>query len=256
MGFFEKLYGEVPQALGDLPNISFPRLSTPKITFLEELITNDEIKKALFDIAPLKAPENDGYHAHFFQSQWDILVSWDFISASLMAVEVPEFLRKVIISAISSSSMQILWNGVLTQKFKLARGIHQGCPLPLYFFVLCMDWLGHLIRADINIGISNDDRNQIVQMFGFQEVQNLGTYLVVPLFHNRLGLLEMAKVFVVGRTLESQRHLTNSERIMRGIGQSNSCTMCRLEFEDMAHVLRDCPAVKDVGMHVLSNHLK
>ncbi|KAH1039675.1 hypothetical protein J1N35_041418 [Gossypium stocksii] len=36
MGFFEKLYGEVPQALGDLPNISFPHLKPSNITFLEE----------------------------------------------------------------------------------------------------------------------------------------------------------------------------------------------------------------------------
>ncbi|KAA3460943.1 Retrovirus-related Pol polyprotein LINE-1 [Gossypium australe] len=79
-------------------------------------------------------------------------VSWDFISASLTAVGVPEFLRKVIMSAISSSSMQILWNGVPTQKFKPARGIRQGCLLSPYLFVLCMDWMGHLIRSDIDIG--------------------------------------------------------------------------------------------------------
>lgn len=31
-----------------------------------------------------------------------------------------------------------------------------------------------------------DVRNQISQMFGFQEVQNLGTYLGVPLLHERI----------------------------------------------------------------------
>ncbi|KAA3464882.1 LINE-1 reverse transcriptase isogeny [Gossypium australe] len=79
-------------------------------------------------------------------------VNWEFINAFLMAVGVPEFLRKVIMSAISSSSMQILWNGVPTQKFKPARGIRQGCPLSPYLFVLCMDWLGHLIKSNIDIG--------------------------------------------------------------------------------------------------------
>ncbi|KAG8490157.1 hypothetical protein CXB51_015895 [Gossypium anomalum] len=52
-------------------------------------------------------------------------------------------------SAISSSSMQILWNGVPTQKFKPKRGIRQGCLLSPYLFVLCMEWLGHFIRTEI-----------------------------------------------------------------------------------------------------------
>lgn len=30
-----------------------------------------EIRNALFDMAPLKAPSSDGFHALFFQKQWD-----------------------------------------------------------------------------------------------------------------------------------------------------------------------------------------
>lgn len=137
-----------------------------------------------------------------------------------------------------------------THKFKLVRGILQGCLLSPYLFVLCMDWLGHIIRMKIENGnwepirlsrngraisylfftndlvifckahldqarlldsilnqfceilghkinvrksniffskiISGDVRNQITQMFGFQEVQNLGKHLSVPLFHKRV----------------------------------------------------------------------
>lgn len=79
-------------------------------------------------------------------------VSWEFIDASLSAAGIPIFLRKVIMSAISSSTMQILWNGVPTRKFKLIRGIRQGCPLLPYLFVLCMDWLGHTIQKEMEIG--------------------------------------------------------------------------------------------------------
>lgn len=53
---------------------------------------------------------------------------------------------------ISSSTMQILWNDVTTQKFKLARGIRQGCPLSPYLFVLCMEWLGRIIHVKIDEG--------------------------------------------------------------------------------------------------------
>ncbi|KAA3486895.1 Retrovirus-related Pol polyprotein LINE-1 [Gossypium australe] len=52
-------------------------------------------------------------------------VSWDFIRASLEVVGVPEFLRKRNPSGVSLSP---------------------------YLFVLCMDWLGHLIRSEIDTG--------------------------------------------------------------------------------------------------------
>ncbi|KAA3482563.1 LINE-type retrotransposon LIb DNA [Gossypium australe] len=71
--FFGKLYGEVPIVSRDDPNNSFSCLKPPEITFLNTAVSNEEIKKALFDMAPLKALGSDGFHALFFQSQWDIL---------------------------------------------------------------------------------------------------------------------------------------------------------------------------------------
>lgn len=41
-------------------------------------------------------------------------VTWEFINVTLVAVGLSEFLRSVIIDAISSSFMQILWNGATT----------------------------------------------------------------------------------------------------------------------------------------------
>lgn len=79
-------------------------------------------------------------------------VSWDFISASLLAVGVLDFLKTMIMKAIYSSSMQLLWNEVSTQKFKLVKRIRQGCPLSPYLFVLCMEWLRCIIHAKIDIG--------------------------------------------------------------------------------------------------------
>lgn len=46
-----------------------------------------------------------------------------FIDASLHAAGIPNIIHHVIMSAITSSSIQVLWNGVPTQKFRPARGI-------------------------------------------------------------------------------------------------------------------------------------
>ncbi|XP_040952745.1 uncharacterized protein [Gossypium hirsutum] len=59
-------------------------------------------------------------------------VHWDFIETSLQAVGIPLFLLNAIMSAITTSTMQVLWNGVPTQKFCPARGVRQGCDLILF----------------------------------------------------------------------------------------------------------------------------
>lgn len=58
----------------------------------------------------------------------------------------------VVMKAISSSTIQILWNGVPSKKFKSVRGIRQGYPLSPYLFVLCIEWLGRLMHAQIDEG--------------------------------------------------------------------------------------------------------
>lgn len=64
--FFEKLYGENPSPISYLPFDLFPRFTKEEIDFLSKPILNNEIKKALFDMAPLKALGSDNFHAHFF----------------------------------------------------------------------------------------------------------------------------------------------------------------------------------------------
>ncbi|KAA3461119.1 reverse transcriptase [Gossypium australe] len=71
INYFKKLYGEKPCRLGKLSPSRFPPLKDSDIDFLQKEVTNEEIKTTLFDMAPLKAPKSDGYHAFFFQNQWD-----------------------------------------------------------------------------------------------------------------------------------------------------------------------------------------
>ncbi|KAA3488895.1 reverse transcriptase like protein [Gossypium australe] len=50
--FFERLYGEPPSTLRGTPSFGFPNLNPSKVSFLEAGITDEEIKRALFDMAP------------------------------------------------------------------------------------------------------------------------------------------------------------------------------------------------------------
>ncbi|KAH1083255.1 hypothetical protein J1N35_023016 [Gossypium stocksii] len=71
--FFERLYSKSPSALKGMPTFGFPILNSSKISLLEANVTDEEIKRALFDMEPLKVPGSDGYQSLFFQSQWDAL---------------------------------------------------------------------------------------------------------------------------------------------------------------------------------------
>ncbi|KAK5784636.1 hypothetical protein PVK06_039162 [Gossypium arboreum] len=121
-------------------------------------------------------------------------------------------------------AQEALWNGVPTQKIRLARGIRQGCPLSPYLFILCMEWLGkaidigncypnrlshggpplsHLFFADDLILFGHADGNQvrviksvddnlrerISDFFGFQKVTNLRYYLGVPFLHDKVCII-------------------------------------------------------------------
>ncbi|MBA0602746.1 hypothetical protein Gorai_002916 [Gossypium raimondii] len=131
---------------------------------------------------------------------------------------IPNMLINVIMSVITNSTMKVLWNGAPTQKFKLVRGIHQGCPLSPYLFILCMVWSGHSFHHAIGdslwwpIRLSRsgpslsyiffvDDlvifghagpqqilvlRDILERFYGFQRVHNLSTYLGIPLLHERI----------------------------------------------------------------------
>lgn len=61
-------------------------------------------------------------------------------------------LVRIIMQCGSSSSMQLLWNGSLSEVFFPSRAVRQGDPLSPYLFVLGMERLGHLIEAAIEDG--------------------------------------------------------------------------------------------------------
>lgn len=59
-------------------------------------------------------------------------------------------------SCISSSSFKVIWNGEKTDSFFPSifpsRGIRQGDPLSPYLFVICIEFLTHIIMDKVNEG--------------------------------------------------------------------------------------------------------
>ncbi|PKI66165.1 hypothetical protein CRG98_013418 [Punica granatum] len=53
---------------------------------------------------------------------------------------------------VTTTTMQVLWNGEATEEFIPKRGIRQGCPLSPYLFVLCIERLAHRIYDLVSFG--------------------------------------------------------------------------------------------------------
>lgn len=79
-------------------------------------------------------------------------VCWDFLRDTLLDAGLLGSLVGTIMCCVFSSSIQLLWNGNLSEEFVPSRGLRQGDPLSPYLFVLGVEKLGHLIEALIEDG--------------------------------------------------------------------------------------------------------
>ena len=64
----------------------------------------------------------------------------------LQAFHFSPKLTQIIMSCISSTNISILVNRGMLDAFEPSRGIRQGDPLSPYIFILCMEYLSHLIE--------------------------------------------------------------------------------------------------------------
>ena len=73
-------------------------------------------------------------------------LEWSFVYEVLQAFHFPPNVIKVIISCVTSTKISILFNGGALEPFKSSRGLRQGDLISPYLFILCMEFLGHLIE--------------------------------------------------------------------------------------------------------------
>ncbi|CAL1410370.1 unnamed protein product [Linum trigynum] len=79
-------------------------------------------------------------------------IRWGFVRDTLVAAGAPDKFVELTMACISSASMQIQWNGGLTESFQPSRGLRQGFPLSPYIFTLCMERLRHIIADAVRAG--------------------------------------------------------------------------------------------------------
>lgn len=79
-------------------------------------------------------------------------LSWDFIYETLREFGLPTILVRLIMECITTATMQLLWNGEITESFTPSRGIRQGDPISPYIFVLCIERLSHGINDAVKRG--------------------------------------------------------------------------------------------------------
>lgn len=77
---------------------------------------------------------------------------WDFIKETLVDAGIPEHIMRLIMQCITTSSLQVLWNGEPSSTFLPQRGIRQGDPLSPYIFILCMERLSQVITQEVTKG--------------------------------------------------------------------------------------------------------
>ena len=82
-------------------------------------------------------------------------LEWSFIHQVLIAFQFPQNLIKLIMSCITTSKVSILFNGGALEAFAPSRRIRQGDPISPYLFILCMEYLGHLIEKKCVEGVGN-----------------------------------------------------------------------------------------------------
>ena len=77
-------------------------------------------------------------------------LEWNFIIDMMIRANLPEDLVDIIMSCVSTVSMEILLNGEALDPIYPLRGIRQSDPLSPYLFILCMEFLGQLIQEKCN----------------------------------------------------------------------------------------------------------
>nr|GEV62489.1 hypothetical protein [Tanacetum cinerariifolium] len=145
------------------------------------LVTNDEIKRAMFDIGDDKASGPDGYMSAFFKKGWDV-VGHDVCTV------IRDFLELMHNYHRDRGPPSI--NGDTHGFFKGKIGLRQGDPLSPYLFTLVMEILTLILQRRVRMSETYRYHNHC------EELQIINVFFADDLFIFARGDVDSARVII------------------------------------------------------------
>lgn len=118
------------------------------------------------------------------------IVKWSFIEVVLRATHIPDMFVTWIMKCIRTAAFFVSINGELEVFFSSIRGIHQGCSLSLYLYVIVINFLSKLLNKavlDGSIGYHPCDMLSTLRIWVLRTI--LLSSLMVHLVHSQERLL-------------------------------------------------------------------
>ncbi|RDX96987.1 putative ribonuclease H protein, partial [Mucuna pruriens] len=142
---------------------------------------------------------------------WSLLRKFSIpcIRRGKMEVRFTDHFCKLINSCVSSTHMQVLFNGVPIGEFSPSRGVRQGDPISPYSFVLCMKRLVYLIERETNIA-QIDITNNCLDVFcssSRQKVSIIRTRLLISINVHNSKAIKLSRISIFRLTSDLGKYL-------------------------------------------------
>ncbi|GJZ86123.1 putative reverse transcriptase domain-containing protein [Tanacetum coccineum] len=137
--------------MDDLVCMLLKRISHEQSDHMEREVSNDEIKKSVWECGTDKAPGPDGFTFGFFRHFWH-LVDRDVCEAVRLGMGGNGRKMDSMLSSFFESDL-IHCNGSPTDEFQFGRGLKQGDPLSPFLFLLIMESLHISFQRVVDAGM-------------------------------------------------------------------------------------------------------
>jgi hypothetical protein len=76
-------------------------------------------------------------------------VDWQFLFGSMVNFSLPEEFMDMTKLLFSDAEAEVKVNGFPSPSFKILRGVHQGCPLQPFIFLIVVEVLNTVVKKEV-----------------------------------------------------------------------------------------------------------